>query len=91
VLKNKNKLCQFKKLSVFCNSGLETFGSQLVLKTCTCSPPLSSCFEVSSNRITSSLFNSLQNHIFNSMYSEVVYTFHLRLSLWFQDDNYPAY
>jgi hypothetical protein len=30
-LKNKNKLCPFKKLSVFYNNGLKTFGSHLVL------------------------------------------------------------
>jgi hypothetical protein len=30
ILKNKNKLCPFKKLSVFYNSCLKTFGSYLV-------------------------------------------------------------
>ena len=30
-MKNKNKLCPYKKLSVFYNSCLKTFGSHLVL------------------------------------------------------------
>jgi hypothetical protein len=30
ILKNKNKLCPFKKLSLFYNSCLKTFGSHLV-------------------------------------------------------------
>jgi len=32
ILKNKNKSCPYKKLSVFYNSCLKTFGSHLVLK-----------------------------------------------------------
>ena len=31
ILKNKNKSCPYKKLSVFYNSCLKTFGSHLVL------------------------------------------------------------
>jgi hypothetical protein len=31
ILKNKNKLCPFKKLSMFYNSCLKTFRSHLVL------------------------------------------------------------
>ena len=30
ILKNKNKLCPYKKLSVFYNTCLKTFGSHLV-------------------------------------------------------------
>ena len=33
ILKNKNKLCPYKKLSVFYNSCLKTFGSHLVVIT----------------------------------------------------------
>jgi hypothetical protein len=32
ILKNKNKLCPYKKLSVFYDTCLKTFGSHLVLK-----------------------------------------------------------
>jgi len=34
ILKNKNKLCLYKKLSVFCNICLKTFGSHLVPISC---------------------------------------------------------
>jgi hypothetical protein len=34
ILKNKNKLCPYKKLSMFYNSCLKTFGSHLVFIVC---------------------------------------------------------
>ena len=40
ILKNKNKSCPYKKLSVFYNSCLKTFGSHLVYFLCTAVKPL---------------------------------------------------
>ena len=57
ILKNKNKSCPYKKLSVFYNNCLKTFGSHLVFKmkfqgclfTCICVCELS-CLKVKENR-----------------------------------------